>query len=77
MRLKRWLCTVFLVCAAGAQGLQAQPVGLPSMGAASSADLSPALEQTLGDAIMEQGRRFPSYINDADVSQYLLAWGVV
>ncbi|WP_246806557.1 M48 family metalloprotease [Neopusillimonas maritima] len=75
MKLKRWLCTFFLVCVAGAQGLQAQPVGLPSMGAASSADLSPALEQTLGDAIMEQGRRFPSYINDADVSQYLLGLG--
>jgi predicted Zn-dependent protease len=63
------------MCVAVAQSLQAQPTGLPSMGAASSADLSPALEQTLGDAIMEQGRRFPSYINDADVSQYLLELG--
>ena len=49
----------------------AQPSGLPSMGSASSADLSPALEKTLGDAIMEQGRRDPTYIDDPDVSQYL------
>src|SRR5690606_37384451 len=47
------------------------PSGLPSMGAASSAELSPMLEQTLGDAIMEQGRRDPTYINDPEVSQYL------
>lgn len=75
MKLWRGLCAVFLVCAMQSHTLQAQPVGLPSMGAASSADLSPALEQTLGDAIMEQGRRFPSYINDPDVSQYLLGLG--
>jgi len=49
----------------------AQPMGLPSMGAASSAELSPALEALLGNAIMEQGRRDPSYIGDPDVTQYL------
>lgn len=45
------------------------------MGSASSAELSPALERTLGDAIMEQGRRDPDYIGDPDVSQYLTAMG--
>ncbi|WP_233574904.1 M48 family metalloprotease [Pusillimonas sp. NJUB218] len=54
---------------------QAQPMGLPSMGSASSAELSPALEKTLGDAIMEQGRRDPTYIDDPDVSQYLNEMG--
>lgn len=53
----------------------AQPIGIPSMGSASSAELSPALERTLGDAIMEQGRRDPTYIADPDVSQYLTAMG--
>ncbi len=52
-----------------------QPVGIPSMGSASSAELSPALERTLGDAIMEQGRRDPTYIADPDVSQYLTEMG--
>lgn len=53
----------------------AQPVGIPSMGAASSHELSPSLERTLGNAIMEQGRRDPDYINDPDVSQYLTDLG--
>ncbi len=52
-----------------------QPVGIPSMGAAASAELSPGLERTLGDAIMEQGRRDPSYIGDLDVLQYLTDMG--
>ncbi|NYT65192.1 M48 family metalloprotease [Alcaligenaceae bacterium] len=55
--------------------LQAQPMGLPSMGSASAVELSPALERTLGDAIMEQGRRDPSYIADPDINQYLTDMG--
>ena len=55
--------------------VNAQPSGLPSMGSASSADLSPVLEKALGDAIMEQGRRDPTYIDDPDVSQYLNEMG--
>jgi predicted Zn-dependent protease len=54
---------------------RAQPVGIPSMGSASSAELSPALERTLGDALMEQGRRDPTYISDPDVGQYLTRLG--
>ena len=53
----------------------AQPVGIPSMGVASAAELSPGLERTLGDAIMEQGRRDPTYIGDPDVLQYLTDMG--
>ncbi len=69
------------LCVAGAlavlphAGAQAQPVGLPSMGVASAAELSPGLERTLGDAIMEQGRRDPAYIADPDVLQYLTDMG--
>lgn len=64
-----------LMAALGCATVQAQPMGIPSMGAASSADLSPALERTLGEAIMEQGRRDPTYINDPDVNQYLTSMG--
>ncbi|WP_420042511.1 M48 family metalloprotease [Bordetella genomosp. 13] len=53
----------------------AQPVGLPSMGAASADDLSPAIERQLGEAIMAQGRRDPTYIDDAEVHQYLTTMG--
>ncbi len=51
--------------------LAAQPSAAPSMGSMSSAELSPALERKLGEAIMVQGRRDPEYISDPDMSQYL------
>lgn len=53
----------------------AQPSGIPSMGVASAVELSPGVERTLGAAIMEQGRRDPSYISDPDISQYLTGLG--
>lgn len=53
----------------------AQPAGIPSMGVESAAELPPGLERTLGDAIMEQGRRDSSYIGDPDVLQYLTDMG--
>lgn len=55
--------------------VQAQPAGIPSMGAASGAELSPNLERTLGDAIMEQGRRDPQYVSDPVINQYLTQLG--
>ncbi|MCV6802086.1 M48 family metalloprotease, partial [Achromobacter ruhlandii] len=45
------------------------------MGAASAADLSPALERSLGEAIMSQGRRDPTYVDDPELSQYLTTMG--
>jgi len=53
----------------------AQPVGLPTMGAASAAELSPMLERSLGQAIMAQGRRDPTYVDDPELSQYLTTMG--
>lgn len=53
----------------------AQPSGLPSMGSAGGTELSPALERTLGNAIMEQGRRDPTYIAEPAVEQYLTRMG--
>lgn len=52
-----------------------QPMGIPSIGAASGAELSPALESLLGDALMEQGRRDPTYIDAPEVNQYLTEMG--
>lgn len=49
----------------------AQPSGLPAIGVISSTDLSPAWEQRLGDSIIAQGRRDPSFVHDAEVNQYL------
>ena len=52
-----------------------QPVGAPSLGPASAADLTPALERRLGEAIMVDGRHDPDFISDPDISQYLNAMG--
>jgi predicted Zn-dependent protease len=54
---------------------RAQPIGIPSMGAASSSELSPELERILGAALMEHGRRDPTYIGDPDIDQYLTRMG--
>jgi predicted Zn-dependent protease len=64
-----------LACLGVATQPFAQPVGIPSMGPASGSELSPALERTLGDAIMEQGRRDPTYVADPDINQYLTEMG--
>jgi len=64
-----------LVLSIGWQSAWAQPSAAPSLGPASSSDLSPALERRLGDAIMVEGRRDPDYIKDPDLSQYLNAMG--
>lgn len=74
-RLSKCVVAVLLSFTLHAPGLQAQPAGIPSMGAASGVELSPSLERTLGNAIMEQGRRSPEYISDADVNQYLTDLG--
>ena len=55
--------------------LFAQPTGIPSMGSASGVELSPNLERTLGDAIMEQGRRDSQYVSDPVITQYLTQLG--
>src|SRR5690606_10960028 len=74
-RCARFLCTGLVAALCWSSPAYPQPVGIPSMGSASSSELSPALERTLGDAIMEQGRRDPTYIADPDVSQYLTRLG--
>jgi len=64
-----------LMAALSCAVVQAQPIGIPSLGSASASELPPGLERTLGEAIMEQGRRDPTYIDDPDVSQYLTSLG--
>ena len=66
---RSFLCALSLTMAC--TPLYAQPSAAPTMGSTSSAELSPALERKLGEAIMVQGRRDPEYIADPDMSQYL------
>src|SRR3546814_11346426 len=74
--LSRLLCAGLAASmAAWSMPAGAQPMGIPSMGSASSAELSPALERTLGAAILEPGRRDPTYISAPDVSHSLTEMG--
>lgn len=74
-RLKKVAAVLLSLQMVVATPVFSQPSGIPSMGAAGGAELSPNLERTLGDAIMEQGRRDPQYIADAVVTQYLTQLG--
>jgi predicted Zn-dependent protease len=49
----------------------AQIENLPRLGDAASDTLSPAAERRLGDSIMRQVRRDPSYVDDAELVDYL------
>jgi len=60
-----------LLAAAAPSLAPAQPVGLPDLGDSASQELSPRLEQRLGDAIMMASLRDPAYIDDPDLIQYL------
>lgn len=56
---------------AGMPAVHAQPAGLPELGDSAAVELSPRMEQRLGDALMTEGRRDPTYINDPAINQYL------
>ncbi|MEK7945342.1 M48 family metalloprotease [Pigmentiphaga sp. YJ18] len=60
-----------LLAAAAPALAPAQPVGLPDLGDSAAQELSPRLEQRLGDAIMMESLRDPAYIDDPDLLQYL------
>ncbi|MDQ3188129.1 MAG: peptidase, partial [Pseudomonadota bacterium] len=49
----------------------AQSIDLPSLGDAGSEELSPATERRLGEQIMLEVRRDPSYLADTETSEYL------
>lgn len=45
--------------------------GLPDLGEASQADLSPAMERRVGEAAMNEIRRDPAWLGDPEVNAYL------
>ncbi len=49
----------------------AQPQELPSLGEAGADDLPPAIERRLGEQIMIEVRRDPSYLPDVETAEYL------
>jgi predicted Zn-dependent protease len=53
----------------------AQPAGLPDLGESFSQELSPYIEQRLGEAIMFESQHDPDFIQDPDIQQYLTDLG--
>ncbi len=49
----------------------AQSAALPSLGDAGGEDLPPAVERRLGEQIMQEVRRDPSYLADPEATEYL------
>ncbi|MCS7101190.1 MAG: M48 family metalloprotease, partial [Burkholderiaceae bacterium] len=54
---------------------QSPQIELPALGDAAADDLSPANERKLGEAIMRQAQRDPSYLPDPDATEYLNTLG--
>ncbi|HLA33431.1 MAG TPA: M48 family metalloprotease [Rhodocyclaceae bacterium] len=45
--------------------------GLPALGESSQADVSPAMERRIGEKIMHEIRRDPTWLDDAEIDAYL------
>ncbi len=45
--------------------------GLPDLGEAAQADLSPAMERRIGESVMNEIRRDPAWLDDPEVASYL------
>jgi predicted Zn-dependent protease len=55
--------------------LTPQAAPLPDLGDANSSDLSPAMEVRIGETIMRDIRRDPTFLDDPEVAEYLNALG--
>ncbi|MBU4611267.1 M48 family metalloprotease [Achromobacter sp. GG226] len=76
LRARRIVATCLLPLAClTLPSVHAQPAGLPELGDSAAVDLSPRVERRLGEAIMADGRRDPTYIDDPAIRQYLTDMG--
>jgi predicted Zn-dependent protease len=71
LRLGTVLLTAFALCAPAGLPARAQAIDLPSLGEAGAEDLPPGLERRIGEQIMVQVRRDPSYLPDPESTEYL------
>ena len=55
--------------------LSPPPAQLPDLGDAGSSELSLAMERRIGETIMREIRRDPSYLDDPEIAEYLNALG--
>ena len=71
VRTFRLLVIVLFSFVLNAPQAAAQSIDLPALGDASSEELSPATERRLGEQVMFEVRRDPSYLPDPETSEYL------
>jgi predicted Zn-dependent protease len=71
LRLFRFLLVALVSFALNAPVARAQYQDLPSLGEAGSDELPPALERRIGEQIMLEVRRDPTYLPDAESTEYL------
>ena len=71
IRLGIVLLVAFALCAPVGLPAHAQSIELPALGEAGSEDLPPGLERKIGEQIMAQVRRDPSYLPDTESTEYL------
>jgi beta-barrel assembly-enhancing protease len=79
MRFLAWLLAVSIAClprafAQGSPALHAAP--LPELGDSSSSELTLQQERRLGESVMRDVRRDPTYLDDPELAEYLNALGV-
>lgn len=71
MKVFRFLVVVLVSFALNAPYVSAQSPDLPSLGEAGGEELPPAVERRLGDQLMLQVRRDPTYLPDPESTEYL------
>ncbi|MGZ8273683.1 MAG: M48 family peptidase, partial [Burkholderiaceae bacterium] len=71
MTVLRLLVVTLVSFALNAPPAHAQTLDLPSLGDAAGEELPPAMERRLGEQIMLQVRRDPTYLADPESTEYL------
>jgi predicted Zn-dependent protease len=71
LKVFRFLVVALVSCALNAPVARAQTQDLPSLGEAGAEGLPPAVERQLGEQLMLQVRRDPSYLPDLESTEYL------
>ena len=71
LKVFRFLVVALLSLALNAPVARAQSPDLPSLGEAGAEELPPAIERRLGEQIMLQVRRDPTYLADPESTEYL------
>lgn len=71
MKLHLLASVLFLACGLFSAPLRSMAEGLPDLGEAAQAEFSPAVERRIGESVMQEIRRDPAWLGDAEINSYL------